>query len=657
MDLAGLNEAQRAAVTAPGGPHLVVAGAGTGKTRTLVHRVAWLIEQGVEPKEIVLLTFTRRAAGEMLDRVAGLVGGPARRVRGGTFHGFAMTALRRYADRVGYDRRFTVLDSSDADALVAMIRTELGLGGRGNPFARAATIRRVISKSINTSRSIEDLLEEEYPQHAVDAEVFEEIGTRYAARKQSAAVVDFDDLLVLLARLLRDDEPARRRLSGEARHVLVDEYQDTNRIQGQIAGLLSVEHHNLMVVGDEAQSIYGFRGALVENILEFPRMFDDTTVTVLEQNYRSIQPILDLANAVLEASEETYDKQLRSDVPGEDLPVVVAVDDDDVQAEVVVRQVAARAAKGIPLREQAVLFRSAFHANLLEIRLRGAGIPYRKFGGIRFTEAAHVKDVLALLRLVANPRDVLAWIRALRWIDGIGAKTSDSIARKVSGLPVPVLAPDLWRDRKYHPGLVALAQLLSHAGAAADDVVECTALVLEWYRGRLPNMYEDHVKRSKDLDAIETLATTFPTLVEMLASVTLDPADSDPAASEGPDDFLTLSTIHSAKGLEWDVVYMLSMSNGSFPSGYSLESESLMEEERRLFYVAITRARRHLYLLRPRFLRGRYVVVPGCALLDEIEELMDLVDEASAGFDGALAAPHTPAAAGRLARLMDWYDD
>jgi DNA helicase-2/ATP-dependent DNA helicase PcrA len=661
VQIDGLNEAQRRAVTSDDGAHLIVAGAGTGKTRTLVHRVAWLIDRGVAPRDIVLLTFTRRAAGEMLDRVARIVGGRALGVRGGTFHAFALETLRRHADRIGFPKGFTLLDRGDAESLVGLVREELKLGDKDRRAARRSTVLSVLSKSINTSRSVRLVLEQDYPQYVPDVDDFVAIAERYAERKRAQGVMDFDDLLVHFAALLRTDTDARREVSHACRYVLVDEFQDTNRLQAQIACLLASVHGNLMVVGDEAQSIYAFRGAVVENILDFPELFPGCQVTLIEENYRSVQPVLDLANGVLASARRGYDKQLRAVRAGGQRPVLVEVSDEHEQADVVTRQVLALREQGIGLNRQAVLFRSAAHANLLEVALAEANIPFRKYGGLKFNDASHVKDVFALLRIVANPADGLAWLRVLLWFRGLGAKSASGIVEQVGarGGQLDVVP---YKKRAWYGGLVELRVFLDRAQLVRHDVGALMELAIEWYRPRIEDLYDDWRKRLKDLDTMLLLAERYPNLDDLLAQLALDPVESAEAEQRSTDDeVLTLSTVHSAKGLEWDAVYVLQLADGAFPSGYSLDDEEAMEEERRLLYVAVTRAERHLYLLQPRYVRTFRGpgFQPGCALLDEVRGLRRLVD---LGRGGKLPQPSEPPSLAdpeeeaRLARLLGYFE-
>ncbi|TVQ89253.1 MAG: ATP-dependent helicase [Deltaproteobacteria bacterium] len=660
MRLSDLNPGQQAAVTAPDGVQLVVAGAGTGKTRTLVHRVAWLVDEGVDPRDIVLLTFTRRAAREMLDRASAMVGDQAKAVRGGTFHSFAVSALRRHADALGYSRDFTVLDRADAEALVGLVRGEVGLGGRERRAPQRRTLLKLVSKQINTGRPLADLIDASYPQYLEFAPEIERLAVRYTERKREQNVMDFDDLLVRMVELLRDHPDRREHLARGVRYLLVDEYQDTNRLQAEITGLLSYLHGNLMVVGDEAQSIYGFRGADVRNILDFTELFPHAEVIRLEQNYRSVQPVLDLANGVLQSAAEGYGKVLFSERSSPERPELVTTYDEQEQASYLAQRVQERKAEGLDYRSQAVLFRSGYHSNLLEVELQRAGVAFRKFGGLKFVEASHVRDVFALLRVVANPRDVMAWVRILQWFAGLGAVTAERIAQKILDHPEHSLEPTPYRKRKYGPALAHLAQVLSAAAPLSDRPEALVAHLLEYYAPLLETLYEDHRKRVNDLKTLTELASKYTDLESLLAEVALDPPeqteiDADPAE----EDWLTLSTIHSAKGLEWAVVYVMQLGDGHFPTTHAVEDPDALEEERRLLYVAVTRARDALELVRPTFLRGRFGVQPTeCALLDEIPAFHSKIARRDGQLRGASKTkptekhPDIAAAEARLAEFM-----
>ncbi len=662
MDLRGLNDAQRAAVTARGGFHLVIAGAGTGKTRTLVHRVAWLIERGEDPGGIVLLTFTRRAAAEMLERASRLVGPSARRVRGGTFHAFASRSLRAHATKVGRSPDFTVMDRQDAEGLISLVRQDLGLGGKRRRFPNKATLYKLISRVANTGDSLADAVDLLAPRFVKDVDDIARVAKAYAERKQRGDLVDFDDLLVLLRRLLKQDAAARRDVAGRCRHVLVDEYQDTNRVQGHIAALLATHHGNLMVVGDEAQSIYGFRGATVENILEFPTVFKGAAQTVLDTNYRSTQPVLDLANAVLASARDGFDKRLHSPQPEGPRPRLVDVEDEAEEADFIVANVLALREQGVPLTDQAVLFRSGFHSAAVEGALIRANIPFTKFGGLRFAEAAHIKDVVALLRVVANVRDELAWDRVLQWLPNVGPKTSADIIRSIIDRDPPALDPSPWARRSFGPALADVADVVARARDVA--LPEQISIAVATVGASLEARYDDAWKRERDLEAIPLLARRHIDLDSFLADLALDPPDSAEAQPDtAEDEWLTLSTIHSAKGLEWTAVFFLQLADGRFPSGYALDDADAMEEERRLLYVALTRARRHLFLMQPRFVQtrggwGGWGFGPGCSLLEQLEGLDRLVDpvtpslpDPDADIDAAEGADD------RLAEVLAWLDD
>lgn len=661
MDLTDLNEAQRGAVTAGPGVHLLVAGAGTGKTRTLVHRVAWLVAQGTPASQIVLLTFTRRAAREMLDRAAALVGDDVQLVQGGTFHGYALTHLRRHAHRFGHASGFTLLDAADSESLFGLVRGEVVGASAGRRFPKRGTLRDVHSRAINLGLTIPDVLARDYPQYLVDADVIAQISARYEARKLALHAFDYDDLLVKFAELLRSEVGPD--IARGVQHVLVDEYQDTNRVQAEIALRLHVAHGNLMVVGDEAQSIYAFRGATVRNILDLPKMLPGTRVHLLEENYRSTTPVLELANGVLAAASEGYGKVLRGSRGAGPAPELVEVLDEHEQADHVVSQVLAWREDGRSLRQIAVLFRSATHAHLLEAVLTSAGIPYRKVGGLRFSEAAHVKDALALLRVVATPTDALSWFRLVSQADGLGPKGASALAERI--VEAGSLDPSWYRGKRAHEDLLSLRFAVDAITAVADDVGAAVDAAVAWTKERLPRSYDDAKKRARDLDSLPLLAERHATLHHLLDELALDPPQAAEAAADDEDDeVLTLSTIHSAKGLEWEAVALLQLADGAFPSAAALDDDEALEEERRLLYVAVTRARRALTLVAPRFVQGwgGRAFGPGCALLDAIDDLHRRVRR-TRGSGQAFAAPHAltgapfdnEAAAARAALIGTWF--
>lgn len=635
LDLEGaLNPAQRQAATAPAGAHLVVAGAGTGKTRTLIYRVAWLVARGEAPESILLLTFTRRAAREMLRRAAGLFDARCERVAGGTFHGFAYQVLRRWAPLLGYQERFTILDRGDAGDLMAVVRAESGFVGKGRRFPRKDTLLDLWSSRVNTGRKLEALIEERCPQFADEHQAIATIHERYTARKKQQNVMDYDDLLINLRDVMARHDAPRAKLGATYRTILIDEYQDTNRLQAHIGALLAAGHGNLMVVGDEAQSIYGFRGASFRNIVDFTTLFPDARTTVLEENYRSTQTILDLANAILAQAREGFDKRLRSHVPGDEKPILVRTDDEQAQAVYVAERVLALREEGVPLDSMAVLARAAWHTNALELELARRNLPFRKFGGIRFTEAAHVKDVAALLKLALNPRDAAAWFRVLQLFDGIGPKAAQRIGSEVidAGGDLEALSAPHLERRRYGRTLQNLATKIGELAQASVPLGTRLESAIDWYKTLARKRFDDAARRERDLEAMLVIGQAYRELDTFLSDLAIDAPDftrSDQAV-DAEDELLTLSTIHSAKGLEWHTVFVLDLVDGHLPSFAAKGDGDAMEEERRLLYVAITRARRNLYLMRPETVsrRGSYrsQVTELCPFLQELDQLDRLTE-------------------------------
>ena len=599
---AALNSQQLAAVTAGEGPSLVIAGAGSGKTRTLVYRVAYLIDSGVDPSNILLLTFTRKSAQEMLQRAGELIGARSERVCGGTFHSVANLLLRRYGRSIGVEPGFTILDRGDAEDLIALVRSQLGLNEKDKRFPRKGTIMEMISKSENTLRSLEEIILDEFGHFADHIEDLSRLKTAYQAAKRQKQLLDYDDLLVMLRQLLLLDETARMTISRQFRYILVDEYQDTNRLQAEVVRKLAATHNNVMVVGDDSQSIYAFRGATFKNIMEFPQLFPGTQIYKLEENYRSTQPILNLANCIIDEAAEKYTKRLFTRKIDGPLPSLVEAAGENTQSRFIAQKILELREEGVPLSEVAVLFRSSFHSFDLEIELSRKGLPFIKRGGVKFIETAHVKDLLAHVRVIANPLDTVSWNRVLMLVEGVGPKRAHDLLAAIvkGGQPFDVLRGVSGRSGQ---GLKNLANTLESLSGTDDrSPSEQVNHIYEYYLPILKEQYDDYPKRTRDLDHLHTIAEGYPGVNEFLADLALEPPDGSASGVDAPDrddERLVLSTIHSAKGLEWQAVFVIWIVDGRFPSVYSFVADEDLEEERRLFYVSVTRAKRHLFLTYP----------------------------------------------------------
>ncbi|HLZ35279.1 MAG TPA: ATP-dependent helicase [Nitrospira sp.] len=599
---AALNPQQLAAVTAGDGPSLVIAGAGSGKTRTLVYRVAYLIDSGVDPSNILLLTFTRKSAQEMLQRAGELIGVRSERVCGGTFHSVANMLLRRYGRPVGLEPGFTILDRGDAEDLIALVRSQLGLNEKDKRFPRKGTIAEMFSKSENTLRSLDDIVVEEFSHFADHLDALCQLQKGYRSAKRQRQLVDYDDLLILLRQLLTQDQQARQAISRLYRYILVDEYQDTNRLQADVIRNLAATHQNVMVVGDDSQSIYAFRGATFKNIMEFPTLFPGATIYKLEENYRSTQPILNLANCIIEVAAEKYTKHLFTRKLDGPLPTLAEAAGENAQSRFIAQKILELREEGVPLSEVAVLFRSSFHSFDLEIELSRHGLPFIKRGGVKFIETAHVKDLLAHLRVVANPLDAVSWHRVLMLVEGVGPKKAQDLLSSLvkSEKPYQVLRGVSGRSGQ---GLKNLADALESLSRSDDlGTAEQVNHIYEYYLPILKEQYDDYPKRTRDLDHLHTIAEGYPEVSSFLSDLALEPPDGSAVDVDAPDrddERMVLSTIHSAKGLEWQCVFVIWVVDGKFPSIYSFVADEDLEEERRLFYVAVTRAKRHLYLTYP----------------------------------------------------------
>jgi len=612
-----LNPAQLAAVTHGDGPLLVVAGAGSGKTRTLIYRVARLIESGVPPGAILLLTFTRRAAEEMLRRVERLVGAPSRAVAGGTFHSFANTVLRQFGSSIDLRPNFTILDRSDMEDVINLIRTRMGLQSKERRFPKKSTLSELISMARNKARELEQEIEIDFPHLLEHREEILRLALNYETYKRERGLVDYDDLLYRLDELLREHESIRRRLSDSYRYIMVDEYQDTNLIQARLVRLLAATHQNVMAVGDDAQSIYSFRGANFRNIMDFPTLFPGAKIIKLEENYRSLQGILDVANHVISAADEKYTKALFTRREGKFQPILVRAQDEHTQSRFVAQRILELREEGVALNEIAVMFRASFHSFDLELELQRRDIPFVKRGGFKFIETAHVKDVLAHLRVIANPADAVSWLRILLLLKGVGHRKAEQLIDSIVRAPEPAKAMAEYAAAATSKaaggepaGAARLAALLAELAGNPARPAEQVASVLEYYLPLMREAYpDDYPKRERDLEHFQNITERYRSLERMLADMALEPpTDSigDVLAVDAEEGYITLSTIHSAKGLEWKVVFLIWAAEGRFPGPQNADAESL-EEERRLMYVAGTRACNELYISYPMYMFDRNV--------------------------------------------------
>lgn len=596
-----LNEAQYEAVTATEGPVLVIAGAGSGKTRTLVYRVAHLIQKGVEPESILLLTFTRKSSQEMLWRAGRIISDSCTRVTGGTFHSVANMLLRRYGGHLGFGSGFTIIDRGDAEGIVNLLKSSLDLSAPRKQFPSKRAIINMISGAVNKARPLEDLIFDEYSHLAEFTDDILLLQKHYQSFKFDHGLMDYDDLLVNWKRLMVEVIEAREDISTRYRYIMVDEYQDTNLIQAEIVRLAAYRHDNVMVVGDDSQSIYSFRGADFYNIMRFPETFPGTRVIKLEENYRSTQPILGLTNDIISKAAEKYTKTLYTKIQGDLKPALYGARDERGEAAFVIKRVEQLRAEGLQLNEIAVLFRSGFHSFKLELELTSRSIQFEKRGGLKLTESAHMKDVLAVLRLLINPIDNLSWNRLLLSIDKVGPKTAQKITATISAADDPFLALSSYpAGRTWKKGFDKLVRLFHELRNADPRPGLLCELALKWYQPVFERLYaDDYPKRQKDLEQLKTIIASYDDLQSFIDDTTLDPPESDLSAYSNDLDTLVLSTIHSAKGLEWDAVFVIGLADGRFPHSSAFPGEQ-WEEERRLLYVAATRARKHLFLTYPR---------------------------------------------------------
>ncbi len=640
-----LNAQQHAAVTAIPGPALVIAGAGSGKTRTLTYRVAFLLEQGIPADRILLLTFTNKSAKEMMRRVAEILGHDLASLWGGTFHSIGNRILRQHADRVGYQRDFTILDREDAKDLLQTAMDDSGIDVTATRIPKPDVIGDVFSMAANTGQTIARTLEENHPQFSDLASVLEDLRKQFTARKRSANVVDFDDLLGLWLRLLKEHEDVREFYQRRFQFILVDEYQDTNELQGELIDLLAARHRNVMVVGDDAQSIYSWRGANFQNILEFPKRYPGATVYKIETNYRSTPEILEVANAAIATNTLQFTKDLVSACKPGPKPVLAVCGDASEQAAFIAQRALQLRDEGINLNDMAVLYRSHFHAMELQFELTRRNIPFSITSGLRFFEQAHIKDIAAFLKLAANPADEVSFKRAVRLLPGVGGKGAEKLwanfRKNFTQLPKDSnnpLASALQGCSPIVPKKTTVAWANFSSTFAQLEGPKVRGNAAEMIRLTLEGLYEDYLEetfanasqRQEEIVQLTHFARQFTGLDEFLTQLALlSNVDAEDHNTVREEEQLKLSSIHQAKGLEYSVVFVIMLCDGLFPSQRSIDRAGSLEEERRLFYVAVTRAKKELYLTYPliRMTRGmsgdamqqpsRFIEEIPAALLDE----------------------------------------
>jgi ATP-dependent DNA helicase UvrD/PcrA len=606
---AELNAQQLAAVTSAPGAALVIAGAGSGKTRTLTYRVAWLLEQGVPARSILLLTFTNKAAREMLDRVASLLPQGAGGIWGGTFHSIGNRILRRHAERVGFRQGFTIMDREDQDEMLASIIAREGLRTNDRRFPKAEVLADVFSFSVNTATSVPKVLRAKYQYFIPLAEQIERVQIVYEARKKESNAMDFDDLLSKTLELFQTADDVAAIYQDQFHHVLVDEYQDTNLIQSELVDLIAKHHGNIMVVGDDAQSIYSWRGANFENILKFPTKHPEAQVFKIETNYRSVPEVLDVANAAIRANVRQFRKELVAARPPHPMkPALVPLSTNSQQAAFVAQRVLELHEEGVELHEMAVLYRAHYHSMEVQLEFTRRGIPFTITSGLRFFEQAHIKDVAAFLKFAVNPRDETAFKRMVKLFPGVGPKSAESLWSEanakldgrrdfslLSEIHPPAKAQDSWAQ--FVRTMMELAP--SDALLAPSAMIECVAFAI--YDDYMKSKFANYEARQEDINTLSAFARQFDSTEDFLTQLALLGAveTADAFRGEGETEKITLSTIHQAKGLEWKVVFLIWLTEGMFPSARSVGNPEALEEERRLFYVGLTRCRDELYVTYP----------------------------------------------------------
>lgn len=622
-----LNERQYLAATAVNGPILVIAGAGSGKTRTIVYRTAYLVENGISPESILLLTFTRKAAQQMLSKASELLNDMrCERIMGGTFHSFANYLLRRYSNLLKIRPNFTIADMVDSEDIIDLVKRKIHFDKKSRAFPRKGRIQEIISKSRNCNKSIKTLIQQEFSGLEEFIGDIRSIARSYTKYKKANNILDFDDLMEFLRTSLRTNPAFRERVQNAFDYLMVDEFQDTNTVQKEIVDLIAQKLRNIMVVGDDSQSIYGFRGTNFENILRFPETYPGCKVIKIEQNYRSNQDLLDFGNSIIENIQIGYKKRLftANKKPGK--PIVAKFFDQGEEAEYIVTNILELREKGVPLNEMAVLYRATYHGNFIQAELLKRDIPYVVYGGIRFVERRHIKDIIAYLRIILNPMDAVSWNRILTLLPGVG---NAAAARLIESIQQTHGKPDFvdFSDKKYYPELKKLSETLTEAAKSNVSIPNKIKILKEYYSPILKDLEIDFEKRLTDVDVLVILAQKYEDLERFLSDFALEPPSNrfqestTPLIDESEERPLVLSTVHSAKGLEWNTVFIPHLLDGLFPSSRTLRSFEEFEGERRLFYVACTRAKQRLYLTMPSYvsLWTDYFTLPSRFLV-EIEK-------------------------------------
>ncbi len=618
---AELNEQQFAAVTAQPGPQLIIAGAGSGKTRTLTYRVAYLLENGIDPRNILLLTFTNKAARQMLDRVANLLPIDASGIWGGTFHSVGNRMLRRHGSALGYNSGFTIMDREDQKDLINTVVASAGIDPKEIRFPKGDVLAEIFSFVVNTETPVEKLLAEKFPYFLPLLERITDVHARYEKKKKATNSVDFDDLLEKTLSMLQKHENIASFYRRQFQFILVDEYQDTNKIQADLIDLLAREHRNVMVVGDDAQSIYSWRGANFQNILEFPKRYPDAKVFKIEMNYRSVPEILEVANAAITANVDQFQKNLQpTREAAAAKPAVVALNDGNEQAQFIAQRILELRDEDVDLNEIAVLYRAHYHALELQLELSRRGIPYQITSGIRFFEQAHIKDVTSFIRLVANPRDEVAFKRMVKLLPGIGNRSAENLWNawdkslnergEITSWSERLLAMNVSaKSKKHWTQLAHTLDEIAPGGQPNPPSEMITSVVEAIYDDYAKVNFTNYELRREDLSQLAAFARQFKDLNEFLSQLALiSNVDAEAAPNQAGDkEAVNLSTVHQAKGLEFHTVFVIWLTDGMFPSSRSMDDRKDLEEERRLFYVAITRAKDELYLTYPHMrLTGGY---------------------------------------------------